>query len=124
MDEQYYRDFELSSMDESNCPIVFAMGLIGQKWKLPILWRLAHYQTMHYNDLKRHVPGITNTVLTRALREMETDGLINRRVYPTTAPSVEYSLTDAGKNLMPAMAQLYKWGVTQMKLSNPSDDQI
>ncbi|MBQ9613195.1 MAG: helix-turn-helix transcriptional regulator [Lachnospiraceae bacterium] len=60
---------------ETDCPILFAMDLIGQKWKLPILWYIAdaENQTLRYRELERKVVGITATMLTKCLRELEQD---------------------------------------------------
>lgn len=95
---------------QEKCPIVYAMSLIGAKWKIPILWHLAHYGLLHYNELKRHLSGITNTVLTRCLRELEKDKIIVRHSDGTVPPSVTYELAPLGKELIPALNGLYSWG--------------
>lgn len=97
---------------EKKCPIVYAMSIIGAKWKIPILWHLAHYEIMHYNELKRHLAGITNTVLTRCLRELEQDDLVVRKSDGFVPPSVTYALTALGMELIPALNGLYDWGDT------------
>lgn len=102
---------------ETECPILYAMDIIGQKWKLPILWYIAdaENQTLRYRELERKVVGITATMLTKCLRELEADGLINRKQYSTIPPTVEYSLTDRGKTLIPALDSIYQWAEGQMK---------
>lgn len=95
---------------KKKCSIVHAMELIGAKWKIPILWHLAHYEALHYIELKRHLQGITNTVLTRCLRELESDHIIIRESAGTVPPSVTYSLAPMGKELIPALDGLYAWG--------------
>ncbi|MBQ8952662.1 MAG: helix-turn-helix transcriptional regulator [Clostridia bacterium] len=102
---------------ETECPILYAMELIGQKWKLPILWYIAdaEKQTLRYRELERKVVGITATMLTKCLRELEADHLIHREQYPTIPPTVEYSLTERGKTLIPALETVYQWGETQMR---------
>ncbi len=104
---------------ETECPILYAMALIGQKWKLPILWYLAdaETQTLRYRELERKVVGITATMLTKCLRELENDGLVSRTVYPTIPPAVEYALTGRGKTLIPALESIYNWADGQMKSS-------
>lgn len=79
------------------------MDLIGQKWKLPILWYIAdaEHQTLRYRELERKVVGITATMLTKCLRELEQDKFITRKQYNTIPPTVEYSLVDRGV-LIPA----------------------
>ena len=101
---------------ETSCPILYAMKLIGQKWKLPILWYItdAENQTLRYKELERKVIGITATMLTKCLRELEADDLINRKQYNTIPPTVEYRLTERGKTLIPALESIYEWAEKQM----------
>ena len=87
---------------ETDCPILYAMKLIGQKWKLPILWYIAdaENQMLRYRELERKVKGITATMLTKCLRELEADQLITRTQYNTIPPTVEYSLAVLYTNLL------------------------
>lgn len=105
---------------ETDCPILYVMKLIGQKWKLPILWYIAdaENQTLRYRELERKVVGITATMLTKCLRELEQDKLITRKQYSTIPPTVEYSLTERGKTLIPALESVYQWADDQMKKEN------
>ena len=93
------------------------MDLIGQKWKLPILWYIAdeEKQNLRYRELERKVVGITATMLTKCLRELERDQFINRTQYNTIPPTVEYSLAERGRTLIPALESVYKWAEEQMK---------
>ena len=101
---------------ETEYPILYAMEIIGQKWKLPILWYIADAdnQKLRYRELERKVVGITATMLTKCLRELETDGLVSRTQYNTIPPTVEYSLTERGKSLIPALESVYQWAEGQM----------
>ena len=92
------------------CPIVYTMELIVSKWKMPILWNLTREDCLHYNELKRRISGITNTVLTRTLRKPGSDGLIIRESAGTVPPSVVYRLSESGKELIPSLDGLYAWG--------------
>lgn len=105
---------------ETDCPILYAMKLVGQKWKLPILWYIAdaENQTLRYRELERKVVGITATMLTKCLRELEQDKFITRKQYSTVPPTVEYSLAERGKTLIPALEPLYQWADVQMKEKN------
>ena len=107
---------EKENIYETKCPILYAMDLIGQKWKLPILWYLAdaENQTLRYRELERKVVGITATMLTKCLRELEQDRFITRTQYNTIPPIVEYSLAERGKTLIPALESDYKWAEEQM----------
>jgi DNA-binding HxlR family transcriptional regulator len=93
------------------CPIVYSMELIGGKWKIPLLWNIASKGSLHYNELKRLVSGITNTALTRCLRELEQDGLVKREDHKSIPPSVEYSLSEDGASLVDVLNGLFEWGV-------------
>ncbi|OGO77199.1 MAG: transcriptional regulator [Clostridiales bacterium GWB2_37_7] len=97
-----------SSLD--NCPLTFALNLIGGKWRLPIIWALSKNGTMRYNELKRSIYGITNMMLTQTLKELELNGIINRKQFMEVPPRVEYSLTNNGENLIPALKALANWG--------------
>ena len=103
-----------SSLD--NCPLTFALNLIGGKWRLPIIWALSKNGTMRYNELKRSIDGITNMMLTQSLKELELSGITNRKQFMEVPPRVEYSLTDNGENLIPALKALADWG-NKMKSS-------
>lgn len=93
-------------MYAGQCPILYAMDLIGQKWKLPILWYIADKGPIRYNELRRDVVGITPTMLTKCLGELEEAGLIERHQFPEIPPHVEYSLTPDGESLLPTLREL------------------
>ncbi|MDO4537064.1 MAG: helix-turn-helix domain-containing protein [Coriobacteriales bacterium] len=111
------RDVPLPSEEniyDTECPILWAMNVIGQKWKLPILWYIRDKGTIRYNELRRKVVGITPTMLTKSLVELEESGLVHREQYAEIPPRVEYSLTERGKTLLPALDELYRWADAQM----------
>lgn len=68
------------------CPILRTLDIIGGKWKLPILWHLSTQRIVRYNELKRSVKGITNTMLTKCLKELEENGLVTRVQYNEIPP--------------------------------------
>ncbi|URZ08600.1 winged helix-turn-helix transcriptional regulator [Clostridium felsineum] len=103
---------------ESKCPVIYALNILGQKWKLPIMWHLAKNKVTRYNELKRSVTGITNMMLTKSLQELEAHKLIIRKQYNTIPPKVEYCLTERGKDLLPALNALYDWGKEQMEIDD------
>ena len=102
---------------ETKCPILYAMELIGQKWKHPILWYIAdaEKQTLRYRELEQKVVDITATMLTKCLRELEQDKCITRTQYNTIPPTVEYALAERGRTLIPALESVYQWVEEQMK---------
>jgi len=98
-----------------NCPLTFALNLIGGKWRLPIIWALSKNGTMRYNELRRSIGGITNMMLTQSLRELEACGIVVRKQFMEIPPRVEYSLTQSGENLIPALKALADWGKEMQK---------
>lgn len=102
------------SIYDERCPILWAMDIVGQKWKLPILWYIADLGPIRYNELRRKVVGITPTMLTKSLGELEEAGLVERVQYPEVPPRVEYSLTEDGRTLLPALKSLYDWADRRM----------
>ncbi|MBO1000904.1 helix-turn-helix transcriptional regulator [Bacillus sp. SD075] len=101
---------ETRKKNRNNCPLNYALNIIGGKWRLPIIWALWKNNTLRYNELKRKVDGITNMMLSQSLKEMEDYGLVIRKQYMEIPPRVEYSLTEAGKALIPSLDSLAKWG--------------
>jgi len=97
-----------------NCPVEAAIDVVGGKWKPLILWWL-HQRTYRFGELRRQIPGITEKMLTQQLRELERDDIVNRRVYPTVPPKVEYSLTEYGRSLKRALRAICDWGQIHME---------
>ncbi|WP_214414022.1 winged helix-turn-helix transcriptional regulator [Sphaerisporangium fuscum] len=98
-----------SETTPDECAVEIAMEVLGGRWKLAILKRLLT-GTHRFGELKRAMPGITQRMLTRQLREMETDGLVVREVYREVPPKVEYSLTETGRSLERIADLLDDWG--------------
>jgi DNA-binding HxlR family transcriptional regulator len=92
------------------CGMELTMDIIGGKWKGVILWNLRN-KTLRFSQLKRKLNGVTQKMLTQQLRELEEDGLINRKVFPQVPPKVEYSLTEYGKTIVPVLYSIYQWGI-------------
>jgi DNA-binding HxlR family transcriptional regulator len=84
---------------------------MGGKWKGPILCALHQDGTTRYNELKRKIHGITNTMLASSLKELEACGLIQRTQYAEMPVRVEYTLTKASDDLIPILNQLARWGI-------------
>jgi len=107
--EQTETDLMVYREKEYKCGIDVTLAVMGGKWKASILWHLAQ-QTMRFSDLQRQFNDTTRKMLTQQLREMETDGLVHREVYPQVPPKVEYSLTSKGKSIYPILEQMCVWG--------------
>lgn len=95
---------------EYHCSMELTLDLIGGKWKSLILWHLAE-NTLRFSELRKALPQVTQKMLTQQLRELEDCGLVKRFVYTQVPPKVEYSLTDAGRSLLPILSSLCQWGV-------------
>jgi DNA-binding HxlR family transcriptional regulator len=91
-----------------HCPIMAAMAMISDKWKVLIIYKLCSGK-MRFNELMRSLQGVTQRVLTYQLRQLEADGLVARKIYPEVPPRVEYSLTHLGSTLVPVLQQLENW---------------
>jgi DNA-binding HxlR family transcriptional regulator len=96
------------------CPVKYTLEVIGGKWKLRILMQLLKKDVVRFNELKRLIEGITNTMLSNSLHELEQDELIIRKQYNEMPLRVEYELTDKGKSLLPLLYELSSWGKSQM----------
>ena len=107
-------NFENEQLLQDECPFVFAINLMGKRWKPAILWKLAQ-GVNRFSRLKRAIPPISEKMLAQHLRELERDQLITRTVYPEMPPRVEYELTELGKTLEPILSQLDAWGTHAMK---------
>lgn len=100
---------------DPGCAVEAAISLIDGKWKCVILFRLLD-GTNRFNELRRKMPGVTQRMLTNQLREMEADGLVERKVYAQVPPKVEYSLSERGRTLSPILEALKAWGDRNMGL--------
>lgn len=96
--------------DENSCPVTATMKVLGGKWK-PILINAIYFTApARFGELKRGVIGITQSMLTQQLRELEEDGIISRKIYAEIPPKVEYTLTEFGLTLSPVIQAMAKWG--------------
>ena len=100
--------------DSKTCPVEITLLLINNKWKIRIIGSLLN-GTRRFNEIRRILEDISQKVLTQNLREMEKDGLINRKVYPEIPLKVEYSLTKLGYSLKPILDEMVEWGIKYEK---------
>jgi len=97
-----------------NCSIGFAMTVIGSKWRAIILWHILKANPIRYGQLKKSVPNISHKILSQELKNLELDGIIERKAYATIPPKVEYMPTDRGKSLENILSELCNWGKEYM----------
>lgn len=109
--EEYKQKVKLGVLtDAGNCPVTPLLEMLQGKWKFQILYELCIKDPIRFGELKKAIEGITNTMLTTSLRDLEKDGLISRIQFNEIPPHVEYSLTDKGKDLLPIFYEMTKWG--------------
>lgn len=92
------------------CPVESTLSFIDGKWKGVILYHLMNEGTLRFNALRRHIPSVTQRMLTKQLRELEEAGLISRKVFAVVPPRVDYDLTPLGHSMQPVIAALKTWG--------------
>lgn len=96
------------------CPVETTLTLISDKWKVLILRDLLP-GTKRFGELRKSIGHVSQKVLTAQLRQMEQNGLVNRKVYAEVPPKVEYSLTDVGYSLKPILDAMWTWGEEYQK---------
>ena len=95
-------------------PMSKLQAVIGGKWKILILWYVAHYRVQRFSQLKRRLTGVTQSTLTKQLRELEADGFLHREIYQEIPPRVEYSLTECGQSFVPVLEAMLSWSEKQL----------
>lgn len=93
------------------CPVDLTLSVIGGRWKGLVFWNLRE-GPKRFGELKKILVTINDKMLTQVLRELESSGVVHRKVYEVIPPKVEYSLTEKGKQLLPVMQLMSEWGGT------------
>ena len=91
--------------------------ILGGKWKIEILYYIAFQDIHRFGELRRHIGDITESSLTKQLRELEADGFISRYDFKEVPPHVEYNLTDLGKSFIPVLEHMKQWGEMHLQSS-------
>lgn len=102
---------KINTFDLVNCPVTATLEVIGGKWKMLII-HLINNDINRFGKMSMIMKDISKQMLTTQLRDLERDGLINRKIYPEIPPRVEYSLTEKGKALIPVLSAMRDWGLT------------
>ncbi len=105
-----YKEFKATYGLYNACPVSATMKIIGGKWK-PIILYLIDHDVNRFGEMMGEIKGISKKMLTDQLRELERDGMIDRKVYAEIPPRVEYSLTYTGKSIIPITRLMCKWGI-------------
>ena len=101
---QFHSNEECVSINE-------VLTRVGDKWSLQVISRLGE-GTQRFTELRRSIDGISQRMLTLTLRQLERDGLVERTVYPTVPPKVEYTLSDFGRTILIPVTALANWALT------------
>ena len=91
------------------CEVIGIWEVIGKRWSLLILKNLSTKETIRFNELKRALDGISSTVLSERLLELEREGLVSKKIYPEVPPRVEYSMTPQARELEVIIKELGRW---------------
>ena len=97
-----------------NCPVRDVLSRLGDKWSMLVLITLSANGTMRFSDIHKTIADVSQRMLTVTLRTLESDGLIERKVYAEVPPRVEYCLTERGLSLIPHIPGLVDWALQQM----------
>ena len=109
--EQYLKEVKKGIVKEkANCTVTPLLLILQGKWKTQILYELCIYDSIRFGQLKKKLVGITNTMLTNSLKELENDGFIIRHQFNEIPPHVEYSLSERGRDLLPVFYAITVWG--------------
>jgi DNA-binding HxlR family transcriptional regulator len=103
------------------CPVETTVRMIGNKWKLSIIWQLLGTKK-RFSELRRNIPGISQKVLTDNLRALESDNLLKRTVFPEVPPRVEYELSEIGETLRPILRSISDWGIKYHETIHPGKE--
>lgn len=98
------------------CPIGYALDFLGGKWVLQVICALNKESAVRFGELKRRIPNISNLMLSRTLKELQDNGLVERIQYNEMPLRVEYSLTEAGGDILPFLTKIAHWGLKAMTL--------
>lgn len=113
---------KMEIINYTTSPVLYSLQIIGGKWKLPILCVLNKRVILRFNELKRELDGISNMSLTNCLQELRYYKIINRVQYLEMPPRVEYSLTENGKKLIPALKAFDEWSKEQIKIRDENSN--
>ncbi|WP_125607352.1 winged helix-turn-helix transcriptional regulator [Lapidilactobacillus bayanensis] len=108
----------IASPADEKCPIRKSLDLFSSKWRTWVLFELCKQPTYRFGELRKAIPPITNTMLTKTLRELEAIGIIQRKQFNEMPLRVEYSLTESGHALTPVFFEIAKWADQYLPTEN------
>ena len=106
---------------KSGCSVEVTLSVIGGTWKPIILFKLMTQKKMRFMELSREIPNVTQRMLTLQLRELESDGIVERTVHAEVPPRVDYELTELGMTLKPVLLAMRTWGMKYAELQEQGE---
>ncbi|MGM5631145.1 helix-turn-helix domain-containing protein [Apibacter raozihei] len=106
------------NLEYPTCPVRNVLSRFSDKWSLLVLSVLSSESKLRYGEINKKIPDISQKMLTHTLKNLEEYNLVNRKSYPEIPPKVEYSLTETGKSLLPAIQMLIDWASTHFNEVN------
>ena len=101
----------MNSENEAYLKLLRALGIIGSKWNILIIWILKD-ETLRFSVLQKKMGDVNSKTITKHLKDLEKNKIVTRTVYPEVPPRVEYTLTEQGLTLVPICEEIWKWGET------------
>lgn len=105
-----FKEFMKTTTPDEFCPVTRTLDLLSGKWTTKIIYELEKTEYIRFGQLKHNLNGITNTMLSATLKDLESKGIVKRIQYNEIPPHVEYSLTEAGKDMLSIYYEIAKWG--------------
>lgn len=109
------KTIDMTTEEVMNCPIYKTMEIFQGKWNAWVLFELGKKDSVRFGELRKAIPGISNTVLTSTLRDLEKRGLVNRIQFNEIPPHVEYTATESAKDLKDIFSAMWTWGEKHAK---------
>lgn len=116
--ESFLAYLEVLRQERSDRPTLRTMEILSGKWRIQLLYVLSQHESCRFGELRRAVSGITPTMLTSSLRELEQQGIIRKERFNEVPPRVEYSLTPAGEDLLPVFYEIARWSKRHLPENN------
>lgn len=108
--------------EDANCPVKRALGLFSGKWNLKVLYELTKEDSLRFGNLQRRISGITNAMLSSTLKDLEEKGFVMREQFNEIPPHVEYSLSEAGKDLYTVFIAVASWSSKHFPMVDRQDE--
>lgn len=108
-----FEELVMNYMKHNSCPVAATMTQIGGKWKPIILYLISH-DVNRFGEMLRMIEGVSKKMLTKQLRELEADGLVNRKVFAEVPPRVEYTISERGQSIRPIIVAMREWGLAHV----------